>query len=232
MRITTYPRVTLEHVQRRSLDDVVLALDVDGVLLDADRGGRGRWNGEVEAHFGISPSDLRSAFFQRSWPAVIVGEQSVEDALQDAITRNAWPFGVDEFLQFWFATDYVPETTTIEWAARWGDAGVRLVLATNQEHRRAEHLRDHLGSRLAISDVCYSADLGVVKLDPRFFETAAQRLDIDPAGQVVVFVDDEAANVDSARQAGWQAVHAGPDHTWRSAVDAIIDGAGRTQISP
>ncbi len=45
---------------------LTLALDVDGVLLDLDRGGRGPWTNEIRAEFGIEPALLHEALFRRS----------------------------------------------------------------------------------------------------------------------------------------------------------------------
>ena len=57
---------------------LTLALDVDGVLLDPDRNGDGRWTNELAARFGIERSQLREAFFMRRWDDVINGRRSVE----------------------------------------------------------------------------------------------------------------------------------------------------------
>ncbi len=63
----------------------VLALDVDGVLLDPDRGGRGHWSTELPDRFGISPDDLQSAFFTPFWADVVVGRRPIEDSLRIAL---------------------------------------------------------------------------------------------------------------------------------------------------
>jgi len=58
----------------------VLALDVDGVLLDPARGGQGRWTTALEERYGVGPDERGSAFFQRLWPAVLVGSCAIEVA--------------------------------------------------------------------------------------------------------------------------------------------------------
>lgn len=182
----------------------VLALDVDGVLIDPDRGGRGRWHTAVHDRFGVSPTQLSEGFFQVYWHDIVVGRQPVESALAAAISDNEWPFDVETFLQVWFETDFDLDDRVVDWAADWAERGCRIVLATDQEHRRATFLRRHLGERLLIDAVCYSADLGAPKRDPDFFRRAGETFGIE-AGSVV-FVDDGADQCRAATEAGWRSV--------------------------
>ena len=189
----------------------ILALDVDGVLLDPDRGGTGHWTVEMERAFGITRLQFREVFFTRSWDDVVNGRRPVEDGVGEALADLGAEVAVEDFLEVWFEADFVPIDEAIELARRAGDSGCRVVLATNQEHRRSAFLRDRLGAMLPIDAVLYSADLGVQKHEPAFFELASARLGVshDRRGDVV-FVDDAAHNVEQARAAGWQAVHAEP----------------------
>ena len=52
---------------------------------------------------------------------------------------------------------------------------------------------------------CYSYDLGYAKPDPAFFAEAARR--IGAAASTILFIDDNAANVEGARAAGFASVH-------------------------
>lgn len=53
-------------------------------------------------------------------------------------------------------------------------------------------------------DIVYSHEVGLKKPDPAIYELAQRRLGVEP--HEVVFLDDVAANVDAAREAGWHAV--------------------------
>ena len=79
---------------------------------------------------------------------------------------------------------------------------------------------------MPIDDVLYSADLGVQKHEPAFFELASARLGVaTDQRDDVVFVDDAAHNVDQARAAGWRAVHADPNapaSAWITEVDRLL----------
>ncbi len=205
----------------------VLALDVDGVLLDPERGGLGNWTTEMERSFGITRLQFREAFFMRSWDDVVNGRRPVEAAVAEALAGLDADVEVEDFLAVWFVADFVPIDAAIDLARRAGDAGCRVVLATNQEHRRAAFLREHLGSVMPIDDVLYSADLGAQKHEAVFFELASERLGLD-GGQRgdVVFVDDVDHNVEQARRAGWQAVHAEPGvppTAWICDVERLLE---------
>ena len=123
----------------------------------------------------------------------------------------------------WFEADFVPFAGAIALAGRAHDAGCRVVLATNQEHRRAGFLRERLGAMMTIDDLLYSADLGVQKHEAAFFELASARLGLGAEQRSnVVFVDDVERNVMQARAAGWRAVHAAPGVDWIPEADRLL----------
>lgn len=205
----------------------ILALDVDGVLLDPDRGGDGHWANEVTARFGIERIQLREAFFEPSWDDIVNGRRSVEDGLGTALKDIGATVDVESVLSCWFDADFTPFDDAFELAHRAAQAGHRVVLATNQEHRRAEYLRQRIGERVPLDAVFYSADIGYSKHDRRFFEVASERLGLAPAQRsTVIFVDDAPENVEVARSVGWSAVHAPADQPWCHEVEQLL-GLGR-----
>lgn len=200
-----------------------LALDVDGVLLDPDRGGEGHWTDELERRFAITRPQLREAFFMRSWDDVVNGRRAIDDALAEALQVIGSPADVEDVLACWFDADYVPFEATLALAQRASAADVRVVLATNQEHRRAQYLAARFGAVFPIADVLYSADLGHQKHEPEYFELASERLGVAAGDRSsIVFVDDVEANVDVARRAGWQVVHAVPGEPWIEEAQALL----------
>lgn len=202
---------------------LTLALDVDGVLLDPDRNGNGRWTNELTARFGIERMQLQETFFMRSWDDVINGRRSVEDGLSEALTEIGTTVEVEQVLACWFDADYAPIEETFDLARRAGHAGCRVVLATNQEHRRADYLRRRIGAVVPLERVIYSADVGYQKHDRRFFEMASEQLGVAADDRPsVVFVDDVVHNVEMARSAGWQGVHACADQPWHQQVAELL----------
>jgi putative hydrolase of the HAD superfamily len=202
---------------------VTLALDVDGVLLDPDRNGAGHWSNELTARFGIERAQLRESFFMNGWDDVVNGRRSVEDGLAEALALIGTTVDVEAVLACWFDADYAPIDDTFDLARRAAAAGCRVVLATNQEHRRADYLHRRIGATLPLDGVIYSADVGYQKHDPNFFEIASERLGLSPDRRSsVVFVDDVLHNVEVARSAGWRAVHASDDQPWRHEVVELL----------
>ena len=202
---------------------LTLALDVDGVLLDPDRNGAGHWTNELTARFGIERAQVRQSFFMTSWDDVVNGRRSVEDGLAEALALIGTTVDVESVLSCWFDADYAPIDETFDLARRAAAAGCRVVLATNQEHRRADYLHRRIGATVPLDGVIYSAGVGCQKHDPRFFETASDRLGLDADRRAsVVFVDDVMHNVEVARSAGWRAVHASADQSWRHEVAELL----------
>jgi putative hydrolase of the HAD superfamily len=198
-----------------------LALDVDGVLLDPDRGGQGRWHVALEQRFGVPAGDLQAVFFRRTWADVVCGRQPIERALGDALAELGWSVTTDELLACWFEADFVVRERVVRAARSWAAGGARLVLVTDQEHRRAAFLRERIATLLPISGMAYSAEVGCQKRDDGFFARAAALLSIEDATRVV-FVDDSLPNIEAARRHGWTAVHFAPGVDWEHEVTTAL----------
>jgi putative hydrolase of the HAD superfamily len=198
-----------------------LALDVDGVLFDLNGGGRGPWYRVLHERWRVEPELLQATFFRDRWSDIIVGRRALESELQAAIDALAWPMSAEELIQAWFEADFVMHDEVVAAAAGWAERGVRLVLATNQEHGRAAFLAERLGTVLPLAGVAYSAALGQAKPDPEFFRGAERQFDIaDPSS--ITFLDDSAGNVDAARGCGWRGAHFQRDGGWKDEVEAIL----------
>jgi putative hydrolase of the HAD superfamily len=129
------------------------------------------------------------------------------DALARVIEEQSWSVSVGAFLDSWFEADFYPNPDVISAAASWNGCGARLVLVTNQEHRRAAYVAARLGELLPIDRMVYSAEIGYLKSEPEFFGVATRELTGGDDDRPIVFMDDTIANVEVARHAGWTAVH-------------------------
>jgi putative hydrolase of the HAD superfamily len=202
---------------------LTLALDVDGVLLDSERGGHGHWTNELTNRFGITQDQLRQSFFMRVWDDVVNGRRDIEMALAESLEFMGSEVDVEDVLACWFEADFVVFDAAIDLAQRAASAGIRVVLATNQEHRRARYLRDRLGQMVPLDRVLYSAEFGVQKHQSAFFEVASKQLGVSEGSRSeIVFVDDLLENVETARKSGWQAVRALPDFRWMAEVEKLL----------
>jgi len=80
-------------------------------------------------------------------------------------------------LACWFDADFVPLPATVDLARRAAAAGVGVAVGTNQERRRADHLREQLGTLFPLSKLIASAELGHRKPEPEFFRATDALLD-------------------------------------------------------
>ena len=85
-----------------------LALDVDGVLPDPDRGGDGHWTNDLEHQHGLTRPQLRDSLFMRSWDDVVNRRPPIEDALTEALHHIGSSTPVENRPSCWFDADYVP----------------------------------------------------------------------------------------------------------------------------
>ena len=205
--------------------NALLALDVDGVLLDPTRGGRGPWQIAFGERFGVDARRLDGALFATRWPEVIVGKRAVEAALADALEELGWGMGVDAALACWFEEDFVLAPAVLEAVTTWAGRGWPLALVSNQEPRRARYLEERLASLLPIGGTAFSGDLGLTKSEQPFYERAERHLGIAESGPAIVFLDDTRDNVDVARHQGWNGIHFTVDGDWRREVDGALEGA-------
>jgi putative hydrolase of the HAD superfamily len=220
------------HKPPPSLRGAVLALDVDGVVLDPTLGGGGSWHRVLADRYAVDTDRFRQLFFSRYWPDIVVGRTAVEPALAQVIVELEWTMSVDDLLSCWFEADFAVDDDVVEAAKAWAADGVRLVLVTNQEHRRARFLEERLRALMPIDTVAYSAAVGFMKHDPHFFPAASDLLGIDRRARSVVLVDDDRQNIEAARRYGWSAVHFTKGEGWRREITAALTAAASSSPAP
>jgi putative hydrolase of the HAD superfamily len=203
----------------------VLALDVDGVLLDPELGGEGTWQEVLGRRHGIDTTLLDEAFFIPHWADIVVGRKPIEPVLSEVVAELGWPLTGEQFLSEWMETDCAIDQAVVAEALGWAGDGARLVLATNQEHRRAAHIRARLAAVLPVSDMAYSAALGCTKADHQFYRLAGDQFGVPRRSGTVVFVDDADQNIKVALESGWSGVHFIKSGTWRDSVQRALDVA-------
>jgi hypothetical protein len=104
----------------------LLALDVDGVILDPERGGRGPWQLAFSERFGVDAGRLDETLFAGAWADVITGKRPVESALNEALQELGWGMGVDAALHCWFEEDFVTAPAIMAAATTWSQLGIPL----------------------------------------------------------------------------------------------------------
>ena len=186
-----------------------LIVDVDGVIV----GGRPHdgcpWSSSLAADLGLSPAVLQREFFQAHWAEVVNGRASLAERLTPVLKQIAPQLTVERFVAYWFEQDSRVILPLTEELLSLRSKGIKVYLATNQEHQRARYLMQTLRLAACCDGMYYSAQLGVSKPDPEFFLRIAYRTGLHP--HELLLADDTLANVQAASALGWQTIHWTPD---------------------
>jgi putative hydrolase of the HAD superfamily len=174
-----------------------LLFDADGVLQDLPGG----WYAAMEPYLGERARD----FLRETWVdelPMLAGRGDYLPVLAATLVRYGVSVPVTEVYDaVWKNIVLIEESLEIVRTLKRNGYGVHL--GTNQECYRGAHMRAALGYDDLFDVSCYSYDLGVAKPDPAFFTRAASRIGAVPSS--ILFIDDTARNVASARTAGLRA---------------------------
>jgi epoxide hydrolase-like predicted phosphatase len=179
-----------------------IIFDIGGVLLRThDQSYRRKW----ETRLGLEPGGAARLIFDSD-----LGRQAQlgRVTLQDVWAWAGELLGLSagdlaDFERDFWAGDRLDRD--LARTVRELHAHYRTALLSNSWVRDGWALADELGLADAF-DVCVvSAEVGVVKPDPRIYHITLERLGVLPAE--AVFVDDFVENVVAARRIGMQAIH-------------------------
>lgn len=178
-----------------------LMVDVDGVVIvhPEPQG----WSTYLERDLGLSPALLQSAFFVPHWPDIILGRAGLRERLAPVLAEVAPELDADRLIRYWFENDAHLDRSLLAQLAPIRTSGVKLHLATVQEHERARYIWDELALKRFFDGMHYAAELGSAKPAPEFFRAVAGRSGFVP--HEIFFIDDKPTNVDAARKEGWSA---------------------------
>ncbi len=176
-------------------------VDVDGVVIRTPPGG---WAANLEADLGISAAVLQAQFFQPHWPDVVLGKADLHERLAPVLATHAPHLTSHQLAAYWFEKDAALDQNLLADLAGLRAEGVKLHLATVQEHHRAAYLWTSLGLSERFDAMHYSADVGARKPDPAFFSAVVAKTEFAPSD--LFLIDDTPANVAAARATGWGAV--------------------------
>jgi putative hydrolase of the HAD superfamily len=187
----------------------IILFDVDGVLIHGYHARldlRRCWDENLMRDFGIDRIRFTDEFIHGSFMQVLAGECHLREALAQwlhDIASNADP---DAFIAYWLANDAHINQPLLKKIAQLKDTGkVRLFIATNQEHNRAHYLMRDLGFSSLFEDIFYSARIGALKPDDRYFEWISARLSL-ANDQKIIFFDDTPSVITRATAHGWEAI--------------------------
>lgn len=183
--------------------------DVDGVLVHGYHANPARvraWDANLLADTGVDPERFRQEFiFDVFVKRVIIGEMSLIDALERRLPSLGYKGSPMAFAHYWLTQDSVLNEPLLDVVRKLKARGdLKLYIATNQEHLRANRLWSHMGLSELFEDIFYAARIGAQKPDPRFFDFIEHR--IGPQAEPPLFFDDSPKVIEGARKHGWEAV--------------------------
>lgn len=186
-----------------------ILFDVDGVLINGYHSNPARvvpWDKDLLADTGVDPDRLRAEFtFDIFVKKVITGQMAFTDALEKRLPALGYKGSPMAFARYWLEKDSNLNHPVLDVVRQLrSQADLRLYIATNQEHLRANWLWSVLKLGDLFDDIFYSARVGVRKPDPAFYEYVDRQ--IGSHDEAPLFFDDSEPVVAGARRAGWEAV--------------------------
>jgi len=183
--------------------------DVDGVLIHGYHSNPEKvvpWDATLLADMGVDPDAFRKEFiFDIFIKKVIVGQMSLLEALDRTLPRLGYRGPAMAFAGYWLAKDSKVNEPLLEVARQLKARGdVRLYIATNQEHMRAQYLWQTLKFGEVFEDIFHSALIGAMKPNKPYYEWVSNR--IGPQSEPPLFFDDSEPVIKGARDHGWEAV--------------------------
>ncbi|HEY4199757.1 MAG TPA: HAD-IA family hydrolase [Devosiaceae bacterium] len=197
----------------------VIMMDVDGVLVRGRPADGRPFATDLEVDLGISAAVLQREFFKPHWVGIVTGQHPMKPTLERVLAEIAPKVPVDTFIDYWFRNDSRLDLEVLDALTDYRRDGVRVLLATNQEHMRADYLMNTLGLAGQVDGIIYSAAVGYRKPSVEFYEGATERAGVHPKG--IALVDDTLENVVAAQAFGWNAVHWQDGMQLRAALEAI-----------
>lgn len=173
-------------------------VDVDGVLIT----GR-TFKTVLSEKYAIHPH-MTNDFFTTTFVQCQLGAAELSHELPQALDAWGWRRSVEAFTDEWFQTESTLDHELLRVLASARVDGVRIYLATMQEHLRMEYLLRVLDLDRHVDGAFPTYEVGYPKTDPRYFDEVLRR--IGECADSTAFVDDTPLNVDTARSCGLHAV--------------------------
>lgn len=183
--------------------------DVDGVLVHGYHANPARvraWDANLLADTGVDPERFRQEFiFDIFIKRVIIGEMALIDALERRLPSLGYKGSPMAFAHYWLTKDSVLNQDLLAAIRKLKTrSDLKLYIATNQEHLRANRLWSYMGLSELFEDIFYAARIGVQKPDRKFFEFIEARIGLQ--SEPPLFFDDSPKVIEGARKHGWEAV--------------------------
>jgi putative hydrolase of the HAD superfamily len=182
--------------------------DVDGVLVHGYHARpelQLRWDENLLEDLGIDPEQFKEKFIYDVFiKKVLIGKVGLVEALDRVLPQLGYKGPTQRIVAYWLEHDSQLNVQLIDVARKLKATGLKIYIATNQEHLRAQWLWQGLRLGEIFDDMFYAARFGVAKPDPGFYAEVERRL--GPQTEPPLFFDDSPKVIAGARKAGWEAV--------------------------
>lgn len=183
--------------------------DIDGVLIDGfhtKKSRRNRWDTDLEKDLGIDHDRFQEIF--KGWfLEVLQGRLDFEEEMTRWLKVNYYDVNALKVINYWHEKDTNLNHPVFDVVQKLADRkDIALYTATNQSHERIAYLRDVLNWKNYFTDFYYSARLGCLKYDMRYFEQIEAELGFDPHLEQPLYFDDDPKNIEVSSKRGWNAV--------------------------
>ena len=174
-----------------------VVFDVDGVLVRS-----GAFGQQLRRQLGV-PSKALDEFWKGPFALCSLGLADLKQEVEPFLERWGYRGSVEDCLQNWFEADSTNNSDVLDEVERLRRRGVPCHIASTQERYRAAYLADTLGLANQFDRLFFSCHLGMKKPQLEFYEYVVSELGTSPA--TLLLIDDQQANVEAARIAGWSA---------------------------
>ncbi len=143
-------------------------------------------------------------FFRNDWKEIVTGKKDLKQSILENKELWRWNGSPEELLAYWFRTEDVRNEELLELVSKLRVKGIFCYIATDQEKYRGKYMQDVMFKDL-FDGYFISADLGVTKTNPKFFETIVEQLQQkypELLPQAITFFDDSQSKVDTACSVG------------------------------
>ena len=171
--------------------------DIDGMLLHS-----AKFSEAFPKKFGVS-AEAVGEMFAEDFEDCKLGKKDLREAIEARLSSWGTDASVDDVLKFWFGLDN-PEQDVIDFLKDLRQKGVKIVLGTNQEKYRLEHILKSLRFIDWTDGVVASCDIGIKKPAPEFYQEILNRFPEMDKSAVLIF-DDKEENIQALRGMGFNA---------------------------
>ena len=151
--------------------------------------------------FDVEPFEQ---FFRNDWQEIVTGKKDLKESIAENQELWRWDKSTEELLKFWFETEDVRNEELLELVSKLRAKGILCYLATDQEKYRGQYMKNVMFKDL-FGEYFISADLGVTKTNPKFFEMIVEKLQQkypELLPEDITFFDDSQPKVDTACSVG------------------------------